>query len=750
MSFVHPLLLGGLLLVGIPVLIHLIMRQKPKHLLFPAMRFLVQRVRTNQRSMRLRHLILLLLRMALIALICLALARPKFFSERISLGGGKPVAVALVFDTSASMEYPQAGKSRLVDAKQRARELLDDLPEESRVAVFDSAEPVSGEWQQNVTAARNRVEGLQIRYANLPVTDVLDHAYRLLAGLEESKRDEGEPMPRFLYVFSDRAEACWDEKAVPRLTEVRNQIKPPKVQAVFVDVGVETPTNLAIGELELPKQAIAANQDIVINTLLQVTGKKGYDTTVLCRFDNDKNAEPQPVRLTAGQGGVVTFKRSGFSPGLHRAEVSLAAADNLPFSSTRTATFEVRGAREMLLIVDDPGDEAKSDDPRKWEQGGDGAAWKSAMVRHKQFACKVVSTAQAVNLGLNDLNKYKAICLLDVARPGADLWAKLEKYVSNGGGLAIVPGGDELDRTLYTDDNADTPVRKLMPAQFVKLIDDKEGATWKDSTSMQPPVKGWFLGWEKAGNVEFIKFPSRAYRYWEVKALPGGDILASYNDKDGRPALLERKQGRGRVVLFTTPLDGRTLGMLRRWNDYLENRGLFYLSMTNKIVGFLAGDEEAAAFNYTTGQTVPIALPVEPRFHTYTLQVPGNAPALSLPRSTNQDDLRITPEQAPVPGAYTLIGSDGKWQTGFSLNVPAAESILTKVSKEKIEGLLGENALLPVGHNINLKEALQGHWSQPVELFPWLMILLLLALAVENLLSNRFYKREAATEEKTG
>ena len=40
MSFVHPLLLGGLMLVSIPVLIHLIMQQKPKQVLFPAFRFL--------------------------------------------------------------------------------------------------------------------------------------------------------------------------------------------------------------------------------------------------------------------------------------------------------------------------------------------------------------------------------------------------------------------------------------------------------------------------------------------------------------------------------------------------------------------------------------------------------------------------------------------------------------------------------------------------------------------------------------
>ena len=62
MTFIHPLLLGGLVLVGIPIVLHLIMRQQPKHLIFPAFRFLQLRHRTNQRKLRLRHLLLLALR----------------------------------------------------------------------------------------------------------------------------------------------------------------------------------------------------------------------------------------------------------------------------------------------------------------------------------------------------------------------------------------------------------------------------------------------------------------------------------------------------------------------------------------------------------------------------------------------------------------------------------------------------------------------------------------------------------------
>src|SRR5947199_5719925 len=145
MSFIHPLLLGGIVLVGLPILLHLIMRQQPKHLLFPAFRFLKLQLRTNQRKLRLRHLLLLALRMLLIALMCLALARPKLFSDRFGfLSDEQSATVVLVIDTSPSMEYTAAGATRLADAKARALELLDDLGEASRVAVLDTADPAAG------------------------------------------------------------------------------------------------------------------------------------------------------------------------------------------------------------------------------------------------------------------------------------------------------------------------------------------------------------------------------------------------------------------------------------------------------------------------------------------------------------------------------------------------------------------------------------------------------------------------------
>ena len=142
-----------------------------------------------------------------------------------------------------------------------------------------------------------------------------------------------------------------------------------------------------------------------------------------------------------------------------------------------------------------------------------------------------------------------------------------------------------------------------------------------------------------------------------------------------------------------------------------------------------------------------MVLPPAPRSPTYTLEGPGlSATDRLVPRADAQGDLSLA--QAVTPGNYKLVSADNNWSTSFSVNIPADESQLTRVPADQIEQLLGKGAVLPLGQGANFKEALQGHWTQPVELFPWLMILLLLALAIENLLANKFYRRDSLEEKE--
>jgi hypothetical protein len=721
MTFVFPALLGGLTLIGVPVLLHLIMKQKPRHLHFPAFRFLLQRHRTNQRKLRLRHLLLLALRVLLVALICLALARPKVFSERLQLGGDRPAAVVLLFDTSMSMEYAVAGKSRLEDARRRALELLADLPEGSQVAVLDTAEP-TGEWLPSVSYARERINALKLRPANGPVTSRLAEAYRLLADLDQQGDDEARNLLRFLYVFSDRTQECWDAGRAKDLQTLRERVG-TAFKSVFVDVGADKPVDLAIASLELPRPVVAADDRAVIRATLQAVGSD-FENEVSCRIDGEAAADRKPVKLKAGQSAIVSFERRGLPLGIHQAEVTLATADALPFTNARFATFEVRGARRVLILTDEE---------------GKAAIWRIALEAQHAFDCEVRTSDEARNLFPDTLAGFHAVCLVDVAKPEPDLWDKLKRYVAGGGGLAVLPGGDELDRERYNAEKA----QDVLPGRLVKPLQAPTDAgvewAWTNATYQHPMMKS-FRVWNESPDTDFVRYPRAARRYWEVEPRPGSaSVLVSYADKESHPAIVERifdrRPTRGRVLLFTTTMDGRP-----GWNNYVETITSFYMVLAQLSARYLAGDDEVVGLNYLCGQSVAVALPATPRFASYNLQGPGFSATESLvPRTENQGELTLN--QAVTPGNYTLLGGDGRRTTAFSMNVPPGEAVLARVPVEAIEGLLGEGAVVPVGHSTSLRDAMQGRWGQPLELFPWLMLALLVFLAVENLLANRFYRR---------
>jgi hypothetical protein len=720
MTFIHPLLLGGLLLLGLPVVIHLIMRQQPKHLLFPALRFLKLQQRTNQRKLRLRHVLLLLLRMLLIALMCLALARPRLFSDRLRnfLGSDQAVAVVLVVDTSASMEYTVAGQTCLDAAKARALELLDELSATSRVAIIDTAEPLP-EWAVSLAAARERLVGLVVRPSNRPVTDGLSAALQLFEPSAANPLEE-QPLPRFVYVFSDRTPAAWDAARASELKARRERLtRAPK--GVFVDVGVEKPVDLAVAEVEMRPQVVPTNRPVLLRVHVRAIGDT-FSTAVKCQFDGEPRIDRKPVELAAAGDGeatkVIEFERDGLAPGWHTAEISVDTPDSLASDNFRYITFEVREPQKVLVICEDR---------------QDAAMWSIAVNSQKFFQCDVREKADPPA----NLANYRAVCLLSVAAPGESLWKLLEDYVNKGGGLIVAPPIGGLDRRDYND-----WAGRLLPAEFPDPdpVDRGRDGVALAEPQTNHPLTARLAELTRATRVERF---TRAFRYWSVKAADK-DVLLRYDDPEKHPALVERiaeaAGGRGKVLLFTTAFDGRQNAAGEPANDYAST--WFYQVLVNETLRYLAGEGQDANFNHQCGQTVVVPLPPAPRFPTYTLQGPELRGAdTTVNRAEDAGELRLT--QPRVPGHYTVTGG-GKVVAAFSLNLPRAEcQLLPRLQAESIDDVLGPESLIALGQSRKLREGMEGQFKQPVELFPWLMLLLLVALAVENWLANKFYRKPA-------
>src|SRR5437763_13502114 len=104
MSFLTPLFLVGLGALAIPVIVHLIQRERSRVVQFPSLMFVQKIPYQSVRRRRIRHWSLLLMRCAALLLIVLAFARPFLKREvaaAAALGGTREVVILL--DHSASM-----------------------------------------------------------------------------------------------------------------------------------------------------------------------------------------------------------------------------------------------------------------------------------------------------------------------------------------------------------------------------------------------------------------------------------------------------------------------------------------------------------------------------------------------------------------------------------------------------------------------------------------------------------------------
>lgn len=740
----HAILIATAALVGLPILLHLIMKQEPKRLMFPAIRFLEKRRKINQRKMRLRHFLLLALRMLLIGLFGLALYQPMLSGTLggLNFGGEQPVAAVFILDTSPSTGYMANDRSRLAEEKRRALELLDDLPGTSKVAILDPSEP-GGSWELSLADARNKLESIkEPKGVAVPLTSALATAYQLLKEAD-ADTDAAEPMPRLIAVFSDRTAACWDAARTDDLKKLRDAITQPPVAHLFLDVGIDNPADVGIVAIEMKPQIVPKDSQVVLNATIAAAGE-AVESRVICKVLSVENfIDTKIVKVPAGGSAAVSFTFDGrrFSPGLHRVEIALETPDNLEANNVRYWTFRVAEPRKILTISDDPAD--------AW-------FWERAHSVQGEFACEVRTP--------NDLPPsfadYEAICLLAVLDP-APLWEKLLAYVEAGGQLLVMPGQSvkadayraktELAARILPGSLKDTEPeinQSLRPAGDPR----RAGVSWLlDDASLRHPLLAPFREWKQRGNIDIIQNPRRAWQYWSFDPTPEGSVVVKYDDDDTpanrRPAILERTIGnrRGRVLLLTTAMETPTENG-PKWNNYWEFETSWIVVFPNLLMRYLCGDPSDANFNYLTGQPVAVPLPKGDIKKGSKLRFEGRGISgrdAEMELGEGQSEVRLPVDRTAIPGHFTVFLESSKWEDGFSLNVPTEEWNLSKVAEESIESLFGPKSVVPLSKDVKLREILTTKFNQPIDLFPWLLLIVLFLLCGESLLANRFYRKPA-------
>src|ERR671919_2392552 len=132
MAFLTPAFLLALGALAMPVLIHLIQRERKRVVEFPSLMFVRRIPYQSVRRRRIRHWALLLMRAAAVMLIVMAFARPflpQAAAVTAATGGAREVVILL--DQSASMGYGDHWDK----ARAAARQVVGGLSRDDRATL---------------------------------------------------------------------------------------------------------------------------------------------------------------------------------------------------------------------------------------------------------------------------------------------------------------------------------------------------------------------------------------------------------------------------------------------------------------------------------------------------------------------------------------------------------------------------------------------------------------------------------------
>ncbi len=137
LGFIHLGFLAAGAAVAVPIVIHLLFRQRARRVEIGTLHFLRVVLRDQARRRRIRRWVLLALRAAGVLLLALLFARPY---RQAPATPGREREVVLLIDRSASMAAGTAGASPFDKAQRRAGELISGLPDGTavRLAYFDA------------------------------------------------------------------------------------------------------------------------------------------------------------------------------------------------------------------------------------------------------------------------------------------------------------------------------------------------------------------------------------------------------------------------------------------------------------------------------------------------------------------------------------------------------------------------------------------------------------------------------------
>ncbi len=697
--FASPALLLGAAAVVVPVVIHLLLRPRPRRVIFPPVEMLSSALAAGQRAQTLRNYRLLLARMALLALLAFLLAGPTCRPAAPTATGDEPTACVVIVDDSWSQRYQtDADRTPLDEQLEQAAELVRSArswPQPSTVAVVwaDPARPGCA-LLRDVDAALNALRPDAVRPPHArPLGAALRRAVELLQTARQPARR--------IVVFTDNARHAWRDVDPGLLTGLEN------LELLVRSARSEGRSNLAVVDVRGPRGLHPASAPIPLQVTVRSDGAPARCRLVV-REGPRVVRRIDEVEVPAGASTDVSIVLPGRRPGVYGLTVAVEPDDRLGFDQRRYVVIQVgRKPRAWLLTASDqPADDLTALLVRNL------LAPETLPSEQQRVELEVFTPAElagaARQADLLTERRPDLIVMLSDLDLNAAARRLLRRAVEAGAAAVLLPGSRVAGQADWA------PLRKLLSDQppRVEQLDAVLSMTWTE-----PPAAD-------GGLRELTRAAVR--RRLLVAPAAGARVLAEYSD--GKPAIVARALGRGRVLLLTSSPDPdwselgvRAAGLLT-WLHHLMRAAL---GPADRTASFLAGQVDQRPF---------AGLPARGRALVRRTDSPEPVPAES---ARLVDGRPADGWPTAQPGIYAVHAGPRRPAAAlYTVNWPAEESDLTVASAERLAQLLGSGNVRLVSDDDSGTGPATTWWQRlltddPAAVLPLLLVgLVLLEMAL--------------------
>jgi hypothetical protein len=695
--FTNPIFLPGVLAAGLPVLIHLLSRQRAREIYFPTIRFLQLTAERTASRRRIEEILLLALRAIALACVALALAGPVLNSWS-SLAGRDSLSAIVIVDNSMSMQQDAAGRKTFERAKETALELVSQFPSGSRWALWLAcAQGEDDQWREiraRPADAKTAAEKMIV------ATDgTADLAKLLLAAGEKLAREK--TPARELYLLTDRQASSWDA--------VKNDENPARGQARIFVCSLQSggKDNWGISDLSLraraplPGEIVTVEADVSSNLAAEAR-------TAVSLYVDGKCLERRSVTLppSGGTEAVVTrvrfafpLEQSGWCRGLVQVDSDSCDRDN-----RRYFAFKVRKSVNILLAEGDSGLL-----PRERAS----YYLSAALAPLSRGIIRPVIVIPG-DLSSRDFALFDAVFLLDVPDLDNETVSRLKQYVNGGGVLVFMPGGE------------------VSPEKWEQLFGEKtdnQGGLLpgKISSLVTLPADGARLEAGEAGHPLLASFAAaaehlrrgRVYKIFGIEIGERSPARVALALDGGNTFLATKTYGSGHAILWAAPPKPT-------WTN-LQGKPVF-------VPLIHAHAYLALGFNGRESFSCGVPLPLK--------EYAGAEAELRCPGDKTE---RVKISAASPFYAHTWQAGlyeagdtvDEEKQTVFAVNPPATESDLTQIDAGLLQSLLSRRGETILTDSQGELQAEVSRLRTGKSFATPLLIVALLALLLEALHGSR-------------